>query len=239
VLITGFGASMDDWPPSFLDALARDHRVIVFDNAGVGLTAALKTSTISAMADQTSDLISALHLHRTAVLGWSMGGTIAQALAVEHPAQVSKLVLAATQVGTGKALPIPPTAAAAVASPNPVAVLAVLFPPDQARALRSYVSAIEQYRGFYQATAAAKASQTTAVTQWLAGQDPAGRGIGTVDVPTLVADGTRDQINPTANDRLDAASIPHAALILYPDAGHAFLFQDASRFVPTVEKFLG
>jgi pimeloyl-ACP methyl ester carboxylesterase len=60
-----------------------------------------------------------------------------------------------------------------------------------------------------------------------------------VDVPTLVVDGTLDQINPTVNDRLDAASIPHAALIPYPDAGHAFLFQDASRFVPTVEKFLG
>jgi pimeloyl-ACP methyl ester carboxylesterase len=191
------------------------------------------------MADQTSDLISALHLDRTAVLGWSMGGTSAQALAVDHPAQVSKLVLEATQVGTGRALPIPPAAAAAVASPNPVAVLSVVFPPDRAAALRSYVSAIEQYRGFYQSTAAAKTSQTTAVTQWLAGQDPAGREVGTVDVPTLVADGTLDQINPTANDRPDAASIPHAALILYPEAGHAFLFQDASRFAPTVEKFLG
>jgi pimeloyl-ACP methyl ester carboxylesterase len=239
VLITGFGASMDDWPPSFLDALAQHHQVIVFDNAGVGQTAPLRTSTITAMANQTSELISALRFHRTAVLGWSMGGTIAQAPAVEHPAQVSELVLAATQVGTGKALPIPPAAAAAVASPNPVAVLAVLFPPDQGRALRSYVNAIEQYRGFYQATAAAKASQTTAITQWLAGQDPAGREVGTVDAPTLVADGTLDQINPTANDRLDAASIPHATLILYPDAGHAFLFQDASRFVPTLEKFLG
>jgi pimeloyl-ACP methyl ester carboxylesterase len=60
-----------------------------------------------------------------------------------------------------------------------------------------------------------------------------------VDVPTLVADGTLDPVNPTSNDRLDAASIPHATLILYPDAGHAFLFRDASRLVPKVERFLG
>ena len=92
LLITGFGASMDDWSPSFVDTFASQHTVIVFDNAGVGQTAPGASSSITAMADQTSDLISALHLHRPAVLGWSMGGMIAQALAVDHPAQVSRLV---------------------------------------------------------------------------------------------------------------------------------------------------
>ncbi len=124
LLITGFGASMDDWPPSFVDTLADHHTVIVFDNAGVGQTAPAASSSITAMADQTSDLISALHLHRSAVLGWSMGGMIAQALAVDHPAQVSRLMLAATQAGTGKALPVPAQAAAQLASPNPATVLA-------------------------------------------------------------------------------------------------------------------
>ena len=101
LLITGFGASMDDWPPSFVDTLAGQHEVIVLDNAGVGQTSAAASSSITAMADQTSDLMSALHLRRSAVLGWSMGGMIAQALAVDHPAQVSRLVLTATQAGTG------------------------------------------------------------------------------------------------------------------------------------------
>lgn len=102
LLITGFGASMDNWPPSFVDSLADHHEVIVFDNAGVGQTAPAASSSIAAMANQTSDLISALHLHRPAVLGWSMGGMIAQALAVDHPAQVSRLVLAATQAGPAR-----------------------------------------------------------------------------------------------------------------------------------------
>lgn len=238
LLITGFGASMDDWPPSFVDSLADHHEVIVFDNAGVGRTAPAASSSIAAMANQTSDLISALHLHRPAVLGWSMGGMIAQALAVDHPAQVSRLVLAATQAGTGQALPVPATAAAQLASPNPVTVLGVLFPPDQTSAAGAYVTEILRYPSFYQAPAATKASQSLAIQQWLAGQDPPGRQVGKLRVPTLVADGTLDRLDPTANDRLLAASVPGARLILYPDAGHAFLFQDASSFIPAVERFL-
>lgn len=75
VLITGFGASMDNWAPSFVDALAAHHRVVVFDNAGVGETAPpAGPLTVSGMADQTSALISALCLHRPAVLGWSIAG---------------------------------------------------------------------------------------------------------------------------------------------------------------------
>jgi pimeloyl-ACP methyl ester carboxylesterase len=122
LLITGFSATMDDWAPSFVDALAAHHRVVVFDNAGVGETAALPGPlTISAMAGQTSALISALRLGRPAVLGWSMGGMIAQALAVQHPGQVSQLVLAATQAGTGMSLPIPPAAGPRLELPGWVA----------------------------------------------------------------------------------------------------------------------
>ena len=95
----------------------------------------------------------------------------------------------------------------------------------RATAVRSYVSAIEQYPGPLSGRAATKDGRTTALTHWLAGHDPAGREIGTVDVPTLVADGTVDQLNPAANDRLDTASIPHAMLILCSGGGDAFLFQ--------------
>jgi pimeloyl-ACP methyl ester carboxylesterase len=239
LLITGFSASMDDWLPSFVDTLAVHHEVIVFDNAGVGQTAPVAPSSITAMADQTSDLISALHLHHPAVLGWSMGGMIAQALAVDHPAQVGRLILAATQAGTGKALPVPAAAAAQLASANPAATLSVLFPPGQNVAEGAYVRGIRQYTGFYQASAAIRASQNVAIQHWLAGQDAPGRQVGKLRVPTLVADGTLDQLDPTANDRLLAATVPHAKLVLYPGAGHAFLFQDASRFLPVLEAFIG
>jgi len=117
LLIMGLGGSMDAWRPAFVAALATGHKVVMFDNAGVGDTAQLASPlTITDMAGQTSALISTLHLGRVAVLGWSMGGMVAQALAVLHPTQVSKLVLAATQPGTGHARPIPAAAAAEAAS---------------------------------------------------------------------------------------------------------------------------
>ena len=239
LLITGFGASMDTWPPSFVDSLAGHHEVIVLDNAGVGQTAPAAASSIAAMADQTSDLISALHLHRPAVLGWSMGGMIAQALAVDHPAQVSRLVLAATQPGTGRALPVPAKAAAQLANPNPLAVVAVLFPPDQTSAARDLRHGDPHVLGLLPGHGGHEGKPGLAIRQWLVGRDPAGRQIGKLRIPTLVADGTLDQLDPTANDRLLAADVPGARLILYPDAGHAFLFQDASSFIPALERFLG
>jgi pimeloyl-ACP methyl ester carboxylesterase len=117
--------------------------------------------------------------------------------------------------------------------------LCVVFPPGQTVAEGAYVRGFLQYTGFHQASAAIKASQNVAIQQWLAGQDAPGRQIGQLRVPTLVADGTLDQLDPTANDRLLAATVPHAKLVLYPGAGHAFLFQDASRFLPVVEAFIG
>lgn len=239
LLITGFSASIDDWAPSFVDALAAHHTVIVFDNAGIGNTAALPSPlSISAMAGQTSALIAALHLGRPAVLGWSMGGMVAQALAVLHPLQVSKLILAGTQAGTGTSLPIPPAAQAALASPNPAVVLSVLFPPDQAAAASDYVAGIAQYQERYSAGEAVKTQQEAAVRQWMAGQDPAGLRLSRIRARTLVADGTQDQLDPVANDRLLARGIPGADLLLYPDAGHAFLFQEGARFVSALERFL-
>jgi pimeloyl-ACP methyl ester carboxylesterase len=237
VLVMGFSGTMDDWAPSFVDQLGAHFRVVVLDNAGVGETAAVGPPlTITAMANQVSALITSLHLGRTAVLGWSMGGMTAQALAVLHPSQISRLVLAATQAGTGKALPIPPAAAAAAA--NPGAVLTVLFPPAQLAAAQAYGESLLEYSGLYRVTPAVKAEQADAVTKWMAGDDAAGRAVGSLHLPALVADGTVDALDPVGNARLLASLIHGAQLALYPGAGHAFLFQDENKFVPRLEAFL-
>jgi pimeloyl-ACP methyl ester carboxylesterase len=244
LLITGASASMDDWPPSFVDALAAHHKVVVFDNAGVGRTSAVSAPaslSITAMASQTSALISALRLRRPAVLGWSMGGMIAQALAVSHPAQVSRLILAATAPGTGKARPLPPSAASQCVclGLSPAKLVAQLFPNNQAAAARDYLNAVQQYPDYYGISAATFHGQLLAVQRWVAGQDAAGRLVGDIRVPTLVAGGTQDQFMVTANFRLLASTVPGAKLLLFDDAGHAFWFQDAARFIRAVETFMG
>ena len=212
---------------------------MIFDNAGIGETQSLPAPlTIDAMADQTSALISALGLRKPDVLGWSMGGMIAQALAIRHPAQVSRLVLCATFPGIG-------TQRRAVAEGDQRAErrgqagLDDLFPADQAKAAAAFVAAIASYPSSAPAPAATVAAQAKAIIEWWDDRDPAGRMTATISVPTLVADGTVDRLDPVSNDRALAKLIRGAKLQLYPDAGHAFLFQDASSFVPLVESFLG
>jgi pimeloyl-ACP methyl ester carboxylesterase len=240
LMITGYGAGMDDWAPSFVDALARRFRVVVFDNAGVGDTAPLSAPlSVPEMAAQTSALITALGLGRCDVLGWSMGGLIAQSLAVTHPGQVRRLVLAATQAGTGKATPVPSAAAAALETGNGAATLSVLFPPDQDAAAGRFVAGIRAYQGYYTASAGVREQQQAAVEDWFAGDDPSGRHPELIRAPTLVADGTEDALNPISNDHMLSRLIHGAQLVLYPGAGHAFLFQDSSMFLSELAAFLG
>ena len=232
VLIMGYAGTMEVWDPRLVHDLARHNRVVMFDNAGVGRTQPLPGEraaalTIGAMADQTSALIGTLGLGRPDVLGWSMGGMIAQALAVLHPAQVRRLVLCATYPGTGTVVP----SQAAIQTGS-------LFPANQARAANAFTAAISEYPAAPAAPADAKTAQAAAVTKWWDGTDATGRKIASISVPTLIADGTDDQLDPIANDHTLARLIPRSRLVLYPDAGHGFLFQEGPRFASLIESFL-
>jgi pimeloyl-ACP methyl ester carboxylesterase len=229
ILIMGYGWTMEGWDPRLVHALAQHNRVVMFDNSGVGRTQQLPAPlTIDAMADQTSALIDTLGLGRPNVLGWSMGGMIAQALAVLHPAQVRRLVLCATYPGTGAA--VVPSATARQADSD--------FPANQGSAYDTFKAAVSEYPAAPPASADAKGAQSVADADWWAGIDTAGREIARISMPTLIADGVADQLVPAANDHILARLIPGARLVLYPDAGHAFLFQDGSRFASRVESFL-
>jgi pimeloyl-ACP methyl ester carboxylesterase len=233
LLIMGYDWTMEGWDPRLIHALARHHRVVMFDNSGVGRTQSMPgeqtgTLTIDAMADQTSALIDTLGLGRPDVLGWSMGGMIAQALAVLHPAQVRRLVLCATYPGT-EAITAPSLAALRVGSD---------FPANQVKAYDAFKAAIAEYPSAPPAPIAAKTAQSGAVANWWDGSDPTGRKTTRISAPTLVADGTDDRLDPVANDHALTRVIPGARLVLYPDAGHGFLFQDGTRFASVVESFL-
>ncbi|MGE5289484.1 MAG: alpha/beta fold hydrolase [Micromonosporaceae bacterium] len=240
VLITGYSGTMEGWDRRFVDALAQHHRVVIFDNAGVGQTQALPAPvSIDAMANQTSALIDTLGLKRPDVLGWSMGSMIAQALAVLHPDQVRRLVLCASYPGNGTAVRPSQQAIHALTSGDPQKAMADLFPVGQTVAQNSYLAAISSYPAAPAAPAGTVTAQGHAVDQWWAGSDPAGQQTATITAPTLIADGTADQLDPLANSHTLTNLIPGAKLRLYPDAGHAFLFQDQTAFIPLIESFLG
>lgn len=234
----GLAGDIDDWPPSLIAALAQRHHVIVFDNEGIGMTALRHGAlTIPRMADDTASVIAALKLHRPDVMGWSMGGFIAQALAVRHPHAISKLILSATAPGNGKG--VPPSGPVLQALSNGAqGALQYLFPSDQSKFIASYTKAITSYRGFYLTPPNIVPLQLQASTRWLAGQDAAGRRVNRLRLPTLIGDGREDVILPTANSRKLAHLIRGSRLTLYPDAGHGFVFQDQRPWVATIERFL-
>jgi pimeloyl-ACP methyl ester carboxylesterase len=240
VLITGYGATIDSWPPQFIAALARDHRVIAIDNAGVGPSARLPAPlTIDAMADQTSALIETLGLRDPDVLGWSMGSMIAQALAVRHPDEVRRLVLCAAYPGDGTTVRPSRRQLDEFENGDAQEVLAALFPPGQAAAQNTYLLAVSSYPPAGSVSAGVLAAQRHAIDAWWGGTDAAGTRTATISAPTLVADGTLDRLDPLANSKALVKLIPGAELQLYPDAGHAFLFQDQASLLPRVEAFLG
>jgi pimeloyl-ACP methyl ester carboxylesterase len=239
VLIMGFAGSMSFWDPIFVDALARRYRVVIFDNAGIGQTDAFAgTLSIDDMANQTSALITALGLGRPYVLGWSMGTMIAQALAVLHPAQVRALVLSASYPGNGTTVRPSQSVSKALSSSDIQTILGVLFPADQQAAGVTFLTAISSYPPGDSVPAAVITQQRHAIDAYWAGTDPAGRHTSEIKVPTLIADGAEDQGDPSANSHTLAGLIPGARLRFYPDAGHAFLFQDEAAYVPVIESFL-
>ncbi len=243
VMIMGYSSSMDGWPPNFVDALARYHRVITLDNSGIGKTSLPPGPlTIGTMADQTHAFIVALGLRRPTVLGWSMGGMIAQSLAAKYPKDLSKLILCATLPGNAKATPPSAAATAALGNPsqaNAGALLGLLFPPDQqAKEVPAFTSQISKYPNFYLASGSIDGQQLSALAKWFAGGDPSGHEISHIKVPTLIGDGSDDVLIPPQNDYEMHTEIPGSKLIMYPDAGHGFLFQDANSWSKAILKFI-
>jgi pimeloyl-ACP methyl ester carboxylesterase len=239
IMIMGYAGTMEVWDPRFVDDLAEHFRVVIFDNAGVGRTQALPAPlTIDAMADQTSALISGLGLGRPNVLGWSMGSMIAEAVAVRHPSQVRRLVLCAAFPGSGTLVRPSQTEIDALTSGNQTELAAALFPSNRSVAYSAYAADTSAYPAAPAAPAATVAAQGRAVTKWWDGTDLAGERAAEISAPTLVADGTVDHIDPLSNSRALVKLIPTARLALYPDAGHAFLFQDATRSAFAIKSFL-
>jgi pimeloyl-ACP methyl ester carboxylesterase len=247
LLLNGTGSPLAEWDPALLSGLARDRRVIVFDYPGLGASGpAPQTITMPRMADWTAGLIDALDLGRPDVLGWSMGGFVAQQLALRHPDLVGGLILAGTNPG-GPDTVLGPRWVQAVDSDPAAGDAAYLrtnypaLPCAQARG-RGFLDRLERavLSGRYpvpRTPTRTYDAMVRAEDPWLA-SDANRRDLARIAAPTLVITGGRDVVTPPANSRLIARAIPGARLALVPRAGHSFLFQEPIRVARVIDDFL-
>ena len=244
-MLTGTGSTMAEWDPALLRLLARDRRLILFDYPGVGRSGPWRGRSFDSLATATAGLIDAIGLHRADVLGWSMGGFVAQRLAIEHPGRVSHLILAGTNPGGGRTVLGTPRAQAIDSEPDPAQsdILRELYPPDRQAEGRRFLRRLEraaesgEIPDDFDVPAATVRAQVAAEDPWLRSNRNY-RQLGHLAAPTLAAAGARDPVVPPVNLRRIAARGPQARYRVFAGA-HAFLFQQRRAFARVAGRFLG
>jgi pimeloyl-ACP methyl ester carboxylesterase len=240
LLINGFSAPLDFWDPLLLEKLASNHTVIIFDNRGIGNTSSgNKQFSITQFAEDTSGLMDALKIKKADLMGWSMGGMIAQEMALSNPEKVGKLIIYASTCGGNQS--VAPSAEVLKVFSNQSGsmierlqrFLPVLFPdqwrknnPDLIQGLpkSSEISPITTLK-----------LQTEAITTWRGTCDR----LDTISQPTMVLVGTDDVLTVPANSILITEKIPGAWLVQIKDGGHAMMMQYPEKFTNVVTTFLG
>jgi len=241
-----FTGTMDHWDPAITDGLARSREVILFDNAGIGGSSGEVPTTIEGMAANAAAFVKALGLAQVDVLGFSLGGLVAQALTQAEPQLVRKLVL----VGTG------PRSGEGMASLTPEAQqvfgatydepdhlwLKVFFTDSDASqsAGRAFLKRFRQRTENRDPESNEKVgpAQLEALGKWGAPQPHPYDYLKSITQPTLVVNGSNDVIIYTINSYLLHQHLPNAQLLLYPDGNHGAQYQYPERFVQHTSMFL-
>jgi len=244
VTLTHLSANLDNWDPEVIDGLAQHQRVITFDYQGVGSSTGKVPSSIQGMAKDAWQFIEALKLTKINLLGFSMGGMVAQEMLLQQPQAVQRVILA----GTG------PRGGEGIENVTKISDL------DLVRALVTFTDIKTTL--FFTRTANGKASakqfitrlkrrqqqrdrtiswgayrrQLRAINRWGRAQ-PA--DLSVIRQPVLVINGDHDRMVPTKPNTYDLhQQLANSDLVIYPDAGHGSIFQNGPDFVERANAFL-
>lgn len=247
LLLEGFGMTMQDWDPALIENLAQNHQVIIFDYRGVGLsTGDTQHLSVEQMAEDSIGLLDQLQIQHTALLGWSMGSLIAEEITLKQPKLVTKLILASTVLASSSASSTPSQQDEYIQNNLggswETIYVPLMFPQDKA-GKHDQAGYLKRVMTAIQSGEAPKSGEEAAQTK-IAQEQALGKStINTADLadihtPTLVIAGENDHLTSTKDNKQVAQAIPKARFIIFPDSGHAFLFEDAKAVFITLEKFL-
>ena len=238
--------TMDHWDPTVTDGFAQDREVILFDNAGISSTSGEVPTSVEEMANNAAAFVKALGLAEVDVLGFSLGGLVAQELAIVEPRLVRRLVLVGTGPRSGEGMAsLTPEAQRVFGAryENPDDLwLGVFFTPSE----RSQAAGRDYLKRFRlrtedrdpEVSANVAPAQVAALSKWGAPRDNPYAYLKAIRQPTLVVNGGSDVIVYTVNSFILQQHIPNAQLILYPDANHGSQYQYPGLFVRHVSMFL-
>ncbi len=243
VFLAHLAAVLDNWDPRVVDGFAAAHRVIAFDGRGVGASTGAPATSIEEMARDAVTFIRALGLAQVDLFGFSMGGMIAQEIALMEPRLVRRLIIAGSGPAGGKGI-------STVARVTYLDMLKGLVTRQDAKQFLFFTrsaAGIEAGREFLARlqertedrdrpiSVRAFRAQLKALHRW-GRRSPA--DLSRISQPALIANGEHDRMVPSANSRDLARRIPDSELILYPDAGHGGVFQHHADFVARALTFL-
>lgn len=242
-----FMGTLENWDPAVTDPLAAAREVILFNNAGVGRSAGKVPATVAGMATHALNFLDGLGVASCDVLGFSLGGMVAQQMARDRPLSVRRMILVGTAPRGGEDIMRleKPTLARHLADPTLTgyAVLQKIFfaPTASSQAAgRRFVERLAQRKEDVDPASGpdVAAAQIAAFREW---EQSAGTRFGDlkdIHQPTLVVNGFHDEMIPVSNSYRLAENLPNAVLLAYPDSGHGSLFQFHDSFTRHAAAFL-
>ncbi len=240
VFLQHFIGTMDYWDPAVVDGLAKSHQVIVFNNTGMGHSTGKVADSIEQMTKDAYSFISALGYQQVDLIGFSMGGFIAQELAAAHPEKIRKVVLVGTSYkGGGDHLMKVLDEAFSKNLPDPRLDLFFTQSAKSQQAAKEFIGRVNVRKDRDpEISKEDMNSHAKALITWANTPDPEFKLLKSIGQPVLVVEGSNDTMLDTANSIEMYKHLPDAQLVLYPDSGHGSLFQYNSDFVNKVASFL-
>lgn len=243
VLLNHWGAVLDNFDPRIVEGLARKHRVIAIDYRGIGASGGTAPVTVGEMASDTIALIRAMGFEQVDLLGFSLGGFVAQDVALKAPMLVRKLILTGTGPAGGPgidrvgAVSWPLILKGLLTRRDPKTYLFFTATANGRQAASAFLKRLKERRAERdkEPTPGAFLRQLRAIKDW-GRQAP--QDLSRLRLPVLIANGDHDIMVPTALSRDMARRIPNARLVIYEDAGHGGIFQYHQDFVAHALAFL-